>query len=95
MSKALGVDFLNYVSADGKSFYKALDYLVGFVGKELQDWPYQQISGWEEKQQETCLNLLKIVSFFPEKQQYQEVIKKHFKFEGNERFVLYYGKPRE
>lgn len=95
MSKALGVDFLNYVSADGKSFYKALDYLVGYVGKELQDWPYQQISGWEEKQQETCLNLLKIVSFFPEKQQYQEVIKKHFKFEGNERFVLYYGKPIE
>ncbi|MGC9353738.1 MAG: hypothetical protein ACP5D9_07855, partial [Mariniphaga sp.] len=45
----------NYKNPKGGSLQKALDYLIGFIGRE-QDWPYEQISGWE--QTENNLGLL-------------------------------------
>lgn len=51
----VGVDIFNYKNPKGGSLEKALDYLIGFIGRE-QDWPYEQISGWE--QTENNLGLL-------------------------------------
>ncbi|MBW6535133.1 MAG: alginate lyase family protein [Mariniphaga sp.] len=51
----VGVDMFNYENPKGGSLQKALDYLIGFIGQE-QDWPYEQISGW--KQTENNLGLL-------------------------------------
>ncbi|HZH73973.1 MAG TPA: hypothetical protein VFD91_15865, partial [Mariniphaga sp.] len=42
-------------NSKGGSLKKALDYLLGFIGRE-SDWPYEQISSW--KQTENNLGLL-------------------------------------
>ncbi|WP_163324102.1 alginate lyase family protein [Draconibacterium mangrovi] len=41
------VNIFNYVNVKGGSLQKALDYLIQYIGKE-EEWPYQQISGWEQ-----------------------------------------------
>jgi len=51
----VGVDIFGYVNPKVGSLQKALDYLIGYIGRE-QDWPYEQISGWE--QTENNLGLL-------------------------------------
>ncbi len=55
--KGLKVDanIFNYKNVKGGSIQKALDYLIGFIGKE-NEWPYQQISDW--KQTENRLGLI-------------------------------------
>jgi hypothetical protein len=42
----VGVDIFNYTNPKEGSLQKALDYLIGYIGREA-DWPYEQISGWE------------------------------------------------
>jgi hypothetical protein len=42
----VGVDIFNYTNQKGGSLKKALDYLIGYIGRE-QDWPYEEISDWE------------------------------------------------
>jgi hypothetical protein len=49
------IDIFHHVNPKGGSLKKALDYLIGYIGRE-QDWPYEQISGWE--QTENNLGLL-------------------------------------
>ncbi|MCA1760315.1 MAG: alginate lyase family protein, partial [Bacteroidales bacterium] len=39
----VGVDIFNYTNPKGGSLKKALDYLIGYIGRE-QDWPYEEIS---------------------------------------------------
>ncbi len=57
MAKKLGISIDNATSADGRSFYKAMDFLASYIGKNLREWPYQQISGWESSQQNFCKDL--------------------------------------
>jgi hypothetical protein len=42
----VGVNIFNYVNPNGASLQTALDYLIGYIGRE-QDWPYEEISSWE------------------------------------------------
>ncbi len=42
----VGVDIFSYTNPKEGSLQKALDYLIGYIGREA-DWPYEQISGWE------------------------------------------------
>lgn len=42
----VGVDIFNYVNPKGASLQTALDYLIGYIGRE-HDWPYEEISDWE------------------------------------------------
>ncbi len=51
----VGVNIFDYVNPKGGSLQKALDYLISYIGHE-EDWPYEQISGWE--QTENNLGLL-------------------------------------
>ncbi len=41
------VDIFHYTNPKGGSLRKALDYLIGYIGHE-NDWPYEQISRWED-----------------------------------------------
>ena len=61
MSQDIKID--NKTSADGRSFYKAVDFLTPFVGKEVSSWPYKQISQWESRQQEFCKDLYKVATY--------------------------------
>lgn len=51
----VGVNIFDYVNPKGGSLQKSLDYLISYIGHE-EDWPYEQISGWE--QTENNLGLL-------------------------------------
>ena len=42
----VGVNFFHYKNLKGGTLKGALDYLISYIGKE-NDWPYEQISGWE------------------------------------------------
>lgn len=56
-AQKLDVRLADATSADGRSFYKAMDFLASYLGKSLSEWPYRQISGWEETQQHFCEEL--------------------------------------
>jgi hypothetical protein len=57
MAKSLGIDLFNMKSTDGRSITKALEFLLPFAGKTVQDFPYQQIRDWNKVQQEYALLL--------------------------------------
>ena len=46
----VGLDLEGYRSADGRSIYGALDFLAPYLGKAQSAWPYQQLSGWDDRQ---------------------------------------------
>lgn len=67
----VGVDIFNYTNPKGGSLKKALDYLIGFIGRE-QDWPYEQISGWESTENNLGLLVRRAARIY-ENQDYQNL----------------------
>lgn len=57
MARGMGIDLYNTTSADGRSITKALEFLLPYAGKPIEDFPYQQIRDWEKVQQELALVL--------------------------------------
>jgi unsaturated chondroitin disaccharide hydrolase len=91
VAKHLGLQLLTK-EQDGRSYFKAVDYLASFLGKPLSAWPHQQISGWEVKQQELCLNLVRLISLYPERRtHYLPLIQQHGKLEQDGRWKLLWG----
>ncbi|ADV42627.1 alginate lyase family protein [Bacteroides helcogenes] len=79
MAKKLNISIDNATSADGRNFYKAMDFLASYVGKSLNEWPYQQISGWEGAQQNFCKDLYRTAMYVGnEKNEEQAVREKHY-----------------
>lgn len=87
----MGVNLLAAQSNDGRSIYAATDYLVTFLGKDVSEWPYKQISGWEAKQQDVCYSVMRIVNMDPTRSYYRDVVKQHAKFDRKDRLHLLYG----
>lgn len=90
-AKSLGINIYQSKSADDRYFYKAVDYLAGFLGKDVSEWPYQQISGWDGKQQELCNDLLRISQLDPSRTDYLELYKRYNKTGLYDRNLLLYG----
>ena len=67
MAQKIGISIDNATSTDGRNFYKAMDFLAPYVGKDVKDWPYQQISEWDYKQQEFCKDLYRVFLLNPER----------------------------
>ncbi len=93
IAKSLGIDLIKVESGDGRNFYKAMDFITPYLGKDISAWPYQQISGWNEKQQDVCDNLLRIVDIDPTQTDYLELFKTYDKRGFSNRNRLYYGAP--
>ncbi|MDR3188303.1 MAG: alginate lyase family protein [Prevotellaceae bacterium] len=91
LAKKLGRDTWRAVSPDGRSFYNAVDYLSSFLGKDASEWPYRQISGWSEKQQDVCNLLYRIGSFDPSRQADLELYRQYSKSKADSRLLLLYG----
>lgn len=89
-AQKLGINLLEQKSADGRSIYKAMDYLATFLGKGVASWPYKQISGWEAKQQDVCVDLMRIVELDPTKTDYINLAKTYSKLDLNDRRRLLY-----
>lgn len=66
-------------SKDGRCFFKAVDFLASYLGKELSGWPYQQISDWDEKQQAFCDDLYRITLLDSSRIDYLRLYKTHKK----------------
>ncbi|MFT3753734.1 MAG: alginate lyase family protein [Paludibacter sp.] len=65
IAKSLNIDLYNVKSADGRSISKAIDFLVPFVGKTVEDFPYKQIKEWDKVQKELCWQLYRADNFLP------------------------------
>ena len=91
MARKLGIELLAIESPDGRSFYKAMDYLVSFLGREVSSWPYQQISGWEGEMQDVCNDLIRVLALDPGRSVYREQVKKHGRWKKTDRWRLLYG----
>ena len=52
LAKSIGIDLYNSTSSDGRSIQKAIEFLVPFIGKTVEDFPYKQIKDWDKVQKE-------------------------------------------
>lgn len=77
MAKNLGISIDKATSADGRSFYKAVDFLLPYMGKSVKSWPYSQISQWDIKQQELARDLYRAAKYFsPDRTDYIEAFRR-------------------
>lgn len=90
MAKRAGLPIDRLESADGRSFYKAIDFLTPYVEKGQEAWPYQQISGWEGEVQSFCKDLYRIASCLnpAKKEDYLRLFRSHHVYHLKDRFNL-------
>lgn len=94
MGRKLGVRIDNATGADGRNFYKALDLLASYLGKDVEAWPGQQISGWEDKQQEVARDLWRTGTMVDtSREDYRRLYRMHRIFRPADRFTLLYYTP--
>lgn len=91
MGRKLGIEIDKEVSPDGRSFYKAMDFLTPYVGKSVEDWPYKQISGWNGAVQNFCKDLYRTASCLaPERRDYLDLYFAYRVYDPKDRFNLLY-----
>ncbi len=95
MGRKLGINIDNATSPDGRNFYKALDFLAAYAGKSVKEWPYQQISDWNGKQQELCKDLYRTYLLNPTRTDYLRLYKQHRRISAGDRFNLLFVRPDE
>ena len=95
MASRLGISIDNAVSPEGASFYKAMDFLLPYVGVSQREWPYQQISEWDYKQNEFCKDLYRAWIINPQRTDYLQKAKQHLRMNWADRFFLLYYEPDE
>lgn len=103
MAQKLGIYLDNSTSADGRNFYKAMDYMAGYTGKSLAEWPYKEIGNWTETQQNFCKDLYRTAIYIGNQQATPEKLarNKHYLrlyndnriLNPNDRFNLLYMQP--
>ncbi len=93
MAEKIGIQIDNATSADGRNFYKAMDFIASYVGKAQSEWPYQQISGWEECQQRICKDLYRSWLLNPSRKDYLRIYKERHIMNPKDRFNLLYLQP--
>lgn len=95
IARSAGRSIENEASADGRSFWKALDYIAPYMGKNVEDWPYKQIHEWDKKQQELCNNLYRAYLLNGKRTDYRELFVKYRKEDGKNFFTLFYVEPED
>lgn len=93
MIKHQGVDFRQYCVSSEHSFFKAMDFLAPYMGKSVSDWPYQQISGWEDKQQEMAKDFYRTYLLDESRKDYFQIYRNVKMRDWRDLFVLTYEKP--
>lgn len=72
----VGVNIFDYVNPDGGSLIKAIEYLKNYIGRE-DDWPYEQISGWEQTEDNLGLLIRKAANIY-NREDYQQYWEDNF-----------------
>ena len=95
MAQKIDLKIDDATSADGRNFYSAMDFLARYVGKDVKEWPYQQISEWDYKQQEFCKDLYRTSLLNPARKDYLRLAQAHRVIDWADRFNLLYVQPTE
>lgn len=99
MAKKLDSNVGQAASPDGRSIYKAMDFLASYTGKPLAEWPYRQISGWDDSQQNFCKDLYRTAVYLNDEkemkpdtraQRYLNLYRTHCIRNPKDRFNLLY-----
>lgn len=93
MVKHQGLDFHKYGIRDEHSFFKAMDFLASYMGKSVKLWPYQQISGWEGKQQEMACDFYRAYTLDESRKDYLHIYQQVKYRDWSDLFVLLYETP--
>lgn len=93
MTKNAGLPVDNYASVDGHSLYAALDFLQPYMGRTVQEWPWKQISQWEEKQQDLALDYYRAWLLSPSRMDYLRVFRNNAVSDRSFLFALLYEEP--
>lgn len=94
MAQKLGLKIDDATDSEGRSFYKAMDLLASYLGKSVDEWPGQQISGWEAKQQDVAKDLWRVYALVDStRTDYRDLYQKHRIFSPSDRFTLLYYTP--
>lgn len=93
MVKHQGLDFRKYGISDEHSFFKAMDFLAPYMGKGVKQWPYQQISGWEGKQQEMACDFYRAYTLDESRKDYLHIYQQVKYRDWSDLFVLLYETP--
>lgn len=88
MAQKLGIYLDHSTSADGRNFYKAMDYMAEYTGKPLAEWPYKEIGNWTETQQNFCKDLYRTAIYIGNQQATPE------KLARNKRYLRLYNDNR-
>ena len=74
---------------------KAADFLAQYLGKKVWDWPWQQISEWDYKQNELAKDLYRLSLLDPQRSDYLKLSKDNIVRRFSDRFFLLYYTPDE
>ncbi len=74
---------------------KAADFLAQYLGKEVGEWPYQQISEWDYKQNEFAKDLYRLYLLDPQREDYLQKAEENIVKRFSDRFFLLYYMPNE
>ena len=72
---------------------KAADFLAQYLGKEVGEWPYQQISEWDYKQNELAKDLYRLYLLDTQRIDYLQASKDNVVRRFADRFYLLYYTP--
>ena len=72
---------------------KAADFLLPYMGKQVAEWPYQQISDWDLKQNELAKDLYRLAWLDPQRGDYLACAKQCLVRRFSDRFFLLYYTP--
>ena len=93
MAQHFGHPIDQATSADGRNFYKAMDFLASYVGRPQSEWPYQQISGWEKARQSLCREFYRASLLDTTRADYLRVYHENRRLPMADRFRLLYVEP--
>ena len=93
MAKHQGLDYHQFATDGEHSFFKAMDFLASYMGKPVSSWPYQQISGWDGKQQEMACDFYRTYTLDPSRKDYLHIYRQVKNRDWNDLFVLLYETP--
>jgi len=91
MAKKSGMNIYSAADDEGRSYGAALDFMASFIGKSAEEWPGQQIEGWEDKQQELARELWRAgAAVDTARADCRALYRAHRVFRPSERFTLTY-----
>ena len=75
IAERLGIDLFHYPSADSPAFKAAVDFAFPYIDRP-DDWPYEQIVGWEAPTQDRMPHVLAAAASVYGDAKYEEAIEK-------------------